>query len=132
VVPRMLTGLIVDLVLGVGKTKGDRSGKRSRSEEIFRVGNGVMVIPGDGVAIGVIVACGVGTVGVGVQGIGTMVGVIDGNLVGILRKEDDPVRWCDIRSPALIARADVHTIASMNIESIKERYFIGIPRGELR
>jgi hypothetical protein len=50
--PWILTGLIVDLVLGVGKTKGDRSGKRSKSEEIFRVGNGVIVIRENCVAVG--------------------------------------------------------------------------------
>ena len=58
-----------------------------------------------------------------------MVGVIDGNLVGILIKGDEPVRWFEIRSPALIARTGVHTIASMNRDIIIDRNFIGIPRG---
>ena len=47
-------------------------------------------------------------------------------------KEDEPVRWLDISSLALIARTGEHTIVSMNKDVIKGQIFIIIPRGELR
>ena len=93
--------------------------KRSRSDEIFRVGEGTRVVRGEGIAVGVTV----------MGDVGTSVGVIVKNRVGMVIAKDEPVRWFEIRSPALTASTGVHTITRMNMDIINGENFIGIPRG---
>ncbi len=98
----------VGVTLGpiVGEAKILLFANRPKIDEISRVGKGVMVPSGEG----------------------TAVGVIGGYLSGMLIGEDDPVRWLDISSLALIARTGEHTITSRTMDTIKGEIFILIPR----
>jgi hypothetical protein len=113
-------GLGVTLGPMVGIVKGVLSGKRSKNSLAKSlVGSGVMVACGDGTAVGIIVTCGVGIV----------VGIVMGNRVGIVIVEDEPVRWFEIRSLALMASTGVHTMERIHMDTINGKNFIGIPRG---
>jgi hypothetical protein len=70
---------------------------KSKMDEISCVGSGVTVTWGVCVAVG----------------------VTDGILVGIVMREDEPERWLEISSLALMARTGAHTIARTKKNAIK-------------
>ena len=94
----------------------EKMSKNSLVESL--VGNGIMVIRGDGVDVGVTVTCGVGIV----------VGMDGKNLFGTGVGGDQSERWFEISSLALMARTGVHTMERMTMHTINGKNFIGIPR----
>jgi hypothetical protein len=107
---RVLSDTILGVITGVGIILGFIMGRvkmllyegRSKCTEPSQVGNGVIVTRGEGSAVGVISEC----------------------LSVVLIKENEPVRWFEIRSPALIARAGEQRIESMMMDIIRGKIFI--------
>jgi hypothetical protein len=108
---RMFNGLNVGVAVILGFFMGVKkvllSENESKTDDIFLVGSSVMVAWGVGVAVG----------------------VTEGILVGMLMKEDEPVRWLEISSLALMARTGAHTSVTIKNTEMRGQIFILIHDG---